>query len=99
MSWRQSEYFEIPYLDVENYEIDLLHFSICSADVWRNVVCIPIDGYGSRAFTIATDSPSQELKEKLEGMFGRRVVFILGDKEHILSKISYCEARIAMGGL
>ena len=84
---------------MENYEIDLFHYSICSPDFWRNMVCLPIDGFGSKTFTIASHEPSDVLRDTLQNSLGRKVIFIRGDKEHILSKISYCEARIAMGGL
>ena len=82
MYWRQCEFYDIPYLDVRDYEIDLFLLSLLPFDDWCSLVCIPIDFF-NKTITIAAVEPTQLLLDKFQNILGYKVLFFRSTKEAI----------------
>ena len=78
LTWRQSPYFRIPYVDIEGYEYEVADdnlFSLLPDDTWRTHLCMPVNRHNG-VITICAVEPSADLKAQLESLLGLRVLFI-----------------------
>jgi hypothetical protein len=94
VTWRQSPYFSIPFIEVANYEIDLVLVALVDINLWSDLVCIPIARYGE-VISICTVNPSESLRDQLEELLKLRVLFIRCSARSLSSVLS----RLLPGGL
>lgn len=82
MTWKQSQYFNIPFLEARNYDPDHRLVYLCGIDYCRDLLVLPIYTVGE-ILTVCTPSPTAELRDRMEARLNLKVLFVLGSVESV----------------
>jgi len=80
--------YEIPYLDIKNYDFDENVYSLFPKELMRDYQCIPLDKMGKLVTVVVSDPLDEDVLMKIEESTGCQVQCFIGKLSDIKDAIT-----------